>query len=52
MLQCKEARREKDESERWTLFRLHLRDDLPRKNAHVRISPMQAMYREPGPDLD
>jgi hypothetical protein len=52
ILQCKHARREKDESERWTLFRLRLRGDLPRKNAHVRISPMQAMYRADGPRLD
>jgi 4-amino-4-deoxy-L-arabinose transferase-like glycosyltransferase len=50
--QCKRARRETSPADRWTLFRLHLRDDLPRKNAHVRISPMQAMYRADGPRLD
>jgi hypothetical protein len=32
--------------------RLHLRDDLGRKKADARISPMQAMYRVPGPTLD
>jgi hypothetical protein len=52
LLKCKLARRETSEADRWTLFRLHLRDDLPRKNADVRISPMQAMYRTPGPTLD
>jgi hypothetical protein len=52
ILKCKRSRREQDESDRWTLFHVHLRDDLPRKDAHVRISPMQAMYREAGPDLD
>jgi 4-amino-4-deoxy-L-arabinose transferase-like glycosyltransferase len=52
ILQCKHARREKDATERWTLFRVHLRDDLPRRNAQVRISPMQAMYRADGPRLD
>jgi hypothetical protein len=52
LLKCKHARREKDDKDRWTLFRVHLRDDLPRKSANVRISPMQAMYRAPGPTLD
>jgi 4-amino-4-deoxy-L-arabinose transferase-like glycosyltransferase len=52
MLRCKQSRREQSEADRWTLFHLHLRADLPRKNADVRISPMQAMYREPGPVLD
>jgi 4-amino-4-deoxy-L-arabinose transferase-like glycosyltransferase len=52
LLVCKEARRENSPQDRWTLFRVHLRDDLPRKNPHVRISPMQAMYRAPGPSLD
>jgi 4-amino-4-deoxy-L-arabinose transferase-like glycosyltransferase len=52
MLRCKQSRREASEADRWTLFHLHLRDDLPRKNAHVPISPMQAMYRAPGPVLD
>jgi 4-amino-4-deoxy-L-arabinose transferase-like glycosyltransferase len=52
LLKCKQARRETSEADRWTLFRLHLRDDLPRKSAAVRISPMQAMYRTPGPTLD
>jgi len=52
MLKCKQARRESDETDRWTLFHVRLRDDLERKSASVRITPMQAMYREPGPDLD
>ncbi len=52
ILKCKESRRENSPADRWTLFHVHLRDDLPRKDAHVRISPMQAMYREEGPDLD
>jgi len=52
IFRCKEARRERDPEDRWTLFRVHLRDDLPRRNAQVHISPMQAMYRAPGPTLD
>jgi 4-amino-4-deoxy-L-arabinose transferase-like glycosyltransferase len=52
LLKCKQARRETSEADRWTLFRLHLRDDLPRKSVDVRISPMQAMYRAEGPRLD
>lgn len=52
ILRCKRSRREQSEADRWTLFHLHLRDDLPRKSANIRISPMQAMYREPGPSLD
>jgi 4-amino-4-deoxy-L-arabinose transferase-like glycosyltransferase len=52
MLRCKESRREQSEADRWTLFRVHLRDDLPRRKADARISPMQAMYRVDGPRLD
>lgn len=52
LLKCKQSRRESSEEDRWTLFRIRLRDDFQRKSAAVRISPMQAMYREPGPDLD
>lgn len=52
MFKCKRARQERSPEERWTLFRVHLRDDLPRKKADVRISPMQAMYRADGPRLD
>lgn len=52
LLRCKQSRRETSEADRWTLFRLHLRDDLPRRSAQVRITPMQAMYRAPGPTLD
>ena len=52
MLRCKQSRRETSEADRWTLFRVHLRDDLPRRSADVRITPMQAMYRADGPRLD
>jgi hypothetical protein len=52
LLKCKQSRRESSPADRWTLFRLRLRDDLERRSASVRITPMQAMYREPGPDLD
>jgi 4-amino-4-deoxy-L-arabinose transferase-like glycosyltransferase len=52
LMRCKQSRREQSETDRWALFRLHLREGLPRKNAHVPISPMQAMYRSPGPTLD
>jgi hypothetical protein len=52
MLKCKHSRREQSEADRWTLFHVHLRDDLPRRSVHVPISPMQAMYRTPGPMLD
>jgi len=52
IMKCKHSRREPDETARWTLFHLHLRNDLERKHAPERITPMQAMYREPGPDLD
>jgi 4-amino-4-deoxy-L-arabinose transferase-like glycosyltransferase len=52
VFQCTKSRREESPADRWTLFRLHLRPDLERKDAHVRISPMQAIYREPGPNLD
>jgi hypothetical protein len=52
LLQCSKARRENSPDDRWTLFRVHLRPDLVRKSAQVRISPMQAMYRAPGPDLN
>jgi hypothetical protein len=52
MLRCKQSRREQSEADRWTLFHVHLRDDLPRRSVRVPISPMQAMYREPGPSLD
>jgi 4-amino-4-deoxy-L-arabinose transferase-like glycosyltransferase len=52
ILKCKHSRRETSDADRWTLFHVHLRDDLQRKNANVPISPMQAMYRAPGPELD
>jgi 4-amino-4-deoxy-L-arabinose transferase-like glycosyltransferase len=52
MMKCKHSRRETSEEDRWTLFHVHLRGNLERKSAKVRISPMQAMYRADGPDLD
>ena len=52
LLKCRYSRREASEADRWTLFRVHLRDNLERKSVAVRISPMQAMYRVAGPDLD
>jgi 4-amino-4-deoxy-L-arabinose transferase-like glycosyltransferase len=52
LLRCTQSRRETSEMDRWTLFRLQRRADLTLKSTNVRISPMQAMYRELGPDLD
>jgi 4-amino-4-deoxy-L-arabinose transferase-like glycosyltransferase len=52
LLQSAHTRRETSPEERWSLFRLRLRDDLVRRPAAVRISPQQAMYRVPGPDLN
>ena len=52
LLRCKHSRREQNETDRWTLFRVHLHDDVARQKANVRISPMQAMYRADGPRLD
>jgi len=52
ILRCKQSRREQSEADRWTLFRVHLRDDVPRRSVRVPISPMQAMYRADGPRLD
>lgn len=52
MDKCKHARREASEADRWTLFHVHLRADLQRKSVRREFTPMQAMYRKPGPDLD
>ncbi len=52
LLQSKQSRREENSLDRWTLFHVHLHDDLQRKSGAVRISPMQSMYRIPGPSLD
>jgi hypothetical protein len=52
LMQSKQSRREESSLDRWTLFQLRLRDDLERKSAAIRISPMQAMYRVDGPSLD
>jgi hypothetical protein len=45
------TRAERSPQDRFTLYRLRLRDDLERK-APARISPMQATGRASGPDLD
>lgn len=52
LLKCKQSRREQSEDDRWTLFRVRLHDDFERRNATMRITPMQAMYRVNGPNLD
>src|SRR5262249_3717491 len=45
------TRAETSPAERWTLFRVHFRDDLKRLPGDVRISPMQATGRAHGPFL-
>ncbi len=52
LLKCKQSRREQSVDDRWTLFRIRLHDDFEHKTATMKITPMQAMYREPGPNLD
>jgi hypothetical protein len=52
LFECSKSRREESPADRWALFRLHLAPNLERKNARVRISPMQGIYRAPGPDLN
>jgi 4-amino-4-deoxy-L-arabinose transferase-like glycosyltransferase len=52
IIKCKQSRRETSEEDRWTLFHVHLREDLERKSAKQPFTPMQAMYRQMGPDLD
>lgn len=52
IVQSQRSRRETSPEDRWTLFRVVLDADLPRQPGNVRISPMQAMYREDGPFLE
>jgi hypothetical protein len=52
IIKCAHSRRETSEEDRWTLFHVHLREDLQRKSAKQAYTPMQAMYRQDGPDLD
>jgi len=47
----KKSRREEGPEDRWTLFEVHVRGDLRHVANHERITPMQAMYREKGPQL-
>ena len=50
--QSTRSRREKSSADRLTLFRIQLRDDLPRYSvADIRVSPLQAAKRAPGPFL-
>jgi 4-amino-4-deoxy-L-arabinose transferase-like glycosyltransferase len=51
LLQSQRTRAERSVEDRFTLFLLHFRDGLPRVSANVRISPMQATGRAPGPFL-
>jgi 4-amino-4-deoxy-L-arabinose transferase-like glycosyltransferase len=51
VLQSRHTRGERSPADRRSLFRLHFRADLPRLRADVRISPMQATHRTPGPFL-
>jgi uncharacterized membrane protein YqaE (UPF0057 family) len=50
--QASVTRQESSPLDRFGLFELTFRNDLPRLSAQQRISPMQAMDREPGPFLD
>lgn len=52
VLQSKHTRAERTFGDRWTLFRMALRPDLPRRSVNVRITPMQVTGREEGPFLN
>jgi len=53
VLQSERTRREKSPADRWSLFKVTLREDLERASAkNVRVSPMQAMQRADGPWLE
>ena len=53
VLQSERTRREKSPADRWSLFKLTLREDLQQVSAkNVRVSPMQAMQRADGPWLE
>jgi hypothetical protein len=49
--QSRRTHRERAPSDRLTLFRLRFREDLRRYPVPSYVTPMQAMGREPGPDL-
>jgi hypothetical protein len=50
--QSARSRREKSPKDRLTLYRIRLHDDLPRySTAGIRVSPLQAARRAPGPFL-
>lgn len=51
LLQSEYTKGEQSPAERWTLFRLRFHEDLARKPGTLRISPMQATGRAPGPFL-
>jgi 4-amino-4-deoxy-L-arabinose transferase-like glycosyltransferase len=51
LFECGKSRREESPADRWGLFRLQPSPALERKNAKVRISPLQGIYRAPGPNL-
>ncbi|MEO5720376.1 MAG: glycosyltransferase family 39 protein [Chthoniobacterales bacterium] len=52
ILQSARTRRENSPDDRFTLFRLRFRENLPRASTRgIRITPMQAMGRAPAPDL-
>jgi 4-amino-4-deoxy-L-arabinose transferase-like glycosyltransferase len=52
VLQSRYTKNERSPADRWTLFRLRYRADLARKPGSIRISPMQAASRAPGPLLE
>ncbi len=52
VLQSRYTKNETSPADRWTLFRLHYREDLARRPGTIRISPMQAASRAPGPSLE
>jgi 4-amino-4-deoxy-L-arabinose transferase-like glycosyltransferase len=49
--QSRRTHRERGPSDRLTLFRLRFREDLRRYTVPSYVTPMQAMGREPGPEL-
>jgi 4-amino-4-deoxy-L-arabinose transferase-like glycosyltransferase len=51
VLQSRHTRGERSPADRRTLFLLRFRDGLARVPAPLRLSPMQAVHREPGPYL-
>ncbi|HUU21665.1 MAG TPA: phospholipid carrier-dependent glycosyltransferase [Phycisphaerae bacterium] len=51
VLQSRRSRRETSPADRLTLFHLAFRRDLKRYPRPKHVSPMQAMSREPGPNL-